>query len=231
MRKFATVAILGLALGASARADQYWVSYDASSGLFPEEDGWTRTAYGGGDERWFQDGALVLDGLASVDISDFYKVARETLPGPGDTFRAEWRVRIDQVRAAFDPPWDPGICITSDWRAALTFVYGTSFIYSLDEFVYIPFAPGVYHDYVLTSADLRSYALYVDGELARAGHFAPSGWESGVEWGDYTQGAASLSEWDYVRFGAVPEPSGSLILGSAALTRFLGQRSDRGVRK
>jgi hypothetical protein len=214
MRKFTALVGVGVALAASARADLYWVSYEAS-GTFPEQEGWQRTTYAGGDERSFQDGALVLDGLASVDISDFYKMARETLPGPGETFRAEWRLCVDQVTGSF--PFDPGICITSDWRAALTLVYGSASIYSLGEAVYIPFAPGAFHDYVLTSADLQTYALYIDGQLAHAGQFAPSGWESGLEWGDYGQGIASLSEWDYVRFGVVPEPSASLILGSAAL--------------
>ena len=40
---------------------------------------------------------------------------------------------------------------------------------------------------------------------------------SGVTWGAATEGASSVSTWDYVRFGVVPEPAAGLLLGLAGL--------------
>jgi len=184
---------------------------------YPEDDGWERTVYGGGAERWFEDGSLVLDGLASTDIADFYRNQRSIAPDPGELFIVEWRLRVDEVHGFADP----GVSITSEGEAALTLVYTANTIYSLYEGVWIEFAPGPFHEYSLTSADLVAYALHIDGQLAHTGQFAPTGWESGVAWGDYGQGARSLAAWDYVRFGVVPEPAAGLLFGGAGLAAIL----------
>jgi hypothetical protein len=213
MREFAVVVIVGVALGASARSDQYWVSYDASSGLFPEEVGWTRTTYGGGDQRWFQDGALVLDGRASIDIADFYDRDLASLPGAGEMFRMDWRLRVDQV-AGFA---DPCVAVNAAGHGTVCLRYRTDAVYSMYESVWIPFAPGVFHDFSFASADLATYTLRIDGVPAYTGQFVGPWPESSVQWGDGTQGAGSLSAWSSVAFGNVPEPSASLILGCAVL--------------
>jgi hypothetical protein len=213
MRKLIAVVIIGGALGASARADQYWVSYDAGSGLFPEDDGWTRTIYGGGDERWFQGGALVLDGRASIDISDFYRQDLASLPGAGEVFRMDWRLRVDEVEG-FADPW---VSINASGYGTVGLRYSTDGIYSMCESVWIPFAPGVFHEFSFTSADLATYTLTIDGVPAYTGQFVGPWPYSYVCWGDGTQGASSLAAWSSVGFGNVPEPSASLILGSAAL--------------
>ena len=71
-----------------------------------------------------------------------------------------------------------------------------------------PIAPGVFHDYRVTSTDLRSYDLYIDGTFVHEGSFDHGpGTPSYVAFGDFVQGAGSRHEWDYFRFGAiVPEP-------------------------
>ncbi|MFH1746977.1 MAG: hypothetical protein ABIG44_08025 [Planctomycetota bacterium] len=196
----------------ATHAEPYWVAWEGDT--YPEDDGWERTAYGGGAERWFEDGSLVLDGLASTDISDFYRNQRPTAPNEGEVFVMEWRLRVDEVHGFADP----GVSITSEGQAALTLVYTANSIYSLGEGLWINFAPGTFHDYSLTSADLVTYTLHIDGQLAHTGQFDTTGWESGVEWGDVGQGARSLSTWDYVRFGVVPEPGAGPLLGLAGLT-------------
>lgn len=209
-----TLAVVAAALCAWAvQAEPYWVSFDASTGRFPEQDGWTRTTYGGGAQRWFEDGALVLDGLASMDISDFYRMGLATLPGAGEVFRMEWRLRVDQVQG-FADPW---LSINAAGHGTVALRYTEDAVYSLHEGAWIPFTPGVFHDFTFTSTDMLTYSLLVDGQLGRTGYFVGPWPESYVCWGDGTRGASSLSLWDSVDFGNVPEPSASLILGSAAL--------------
>ena len=74
------------------------------------------------------------------------------------------------------------------------------------------FEPGVFHEFELRSEDMRSYDLLIDGELAMSGSFWESLSGTWVGWGDCVEGYASLSRWDYVRFGVVPEPQSLLLL-------------------
>ena len=59
---------------------------------------------------------------------------------------------------------------------------------------------------------MRAYDLYIDGNLAISGSFWFSLTPSRVFWGDSIQGGASLTHWDYFRFGVVPEPGPGLLL-------------------
>ena len=55
---------------------------------------------------------------------------------------------------------------------------------------------------------MTNYALFIDGRLARSGAWDPeSSNESFVAFGDasYGGGVLSRAEWDYARFGVVPE--------------------------
>jgi hypothetical protein len=91
----------------------------------------------------------------------------------------------------------------------------------VEEGVWISFSPGVFHDYSFTSPDLLTYTLSIDGQLVRTGRFTGPWYDSYVCWGDGAQGASSLSSWDSVAFGNVPEPGASLILvvaGTGAAT-------------
>jgi hypothetical protein len=52
------------------------------------------------------------------------------------------------------------------------------------------------------------YTLSIDGEGVFTGLFEDQSFlQSFLVWGDLANGAASLTRWDYVRFGVVPEPS------------------------
>ncbi len=210
MKTFCALLAVSALGGSIALADPYWISYEGDD--LPETEGWERTVYAGGDQRSIQDGTLVLDGRASIDIADFYRMPISD-PDPGELFVAEWRVWVGDI-----PGYpDPGIAVTSSGHGALVLAYQEDRIYSLLEGVYIYFTPDIFHDYLLTSSDMLSYDLYIDGTFTYAGVFVGPFPQSWTAWGDTTQGASSLSYWDYVRFGVVPEPSAGLLLGSAAL--------------
>jgi hypothetical protein len=207
------VALLCLALVGSAAAEPFWIEYDASCGLFPEEVGWTRSTYAGGDQRWFEGGSLVLDGRASIDFADDYYTGHALNLGAGEQFVAEWHMRVDEVEGFADPL----VGIDCGAHGTLTLRYTTESVYSLLESVWIPFTPGQFHTYELRSEDLVNYQLYIDTTLAHVGRFVGAVPVSGLTWGDGTVGASSLSVWDYARFGIVPEPCSGLLLGLGCL--------------
>lgn len=209
-----TLAVLAtLALGATVTvASQWWVAYEGND--FPENEGWERHLYGGGADRYFQDGSLVLDGRASTSIADFYRQPLTSDPGEGEVFQAEWSVYVADLTGFADP----GVAIGSHGHGSVVLVYQENRIYSLLEGVYVNFTPGLAHDYLLTSSDMfTTYSLFVDGVLAHVGVFIGPMGQSQADWGDYGQGASSLSLWDYFRFGVVPEPATGLAVGSAGL--------------
>jgi len=216
------IAMAALALAMSpAAADQFWVTYEGND--FPENEGWERHVYGGGAERYLQDGSLVLDGRATTAISDFYRGYMPVEPTPGDGLCVEWEVAISDVTGAFDP----GVLVFVAGRGNVFLVYRNDRLYSLLESTWVEFTPGLPHAYQLASTDLVNYSLYIDGTLSAMGQFIGVAEASFVSWGDETQGASSLSSWDYVRFGSVPEPSGALLFGLAGLAA--SERATRSI--
>jgi hypothetical protein len=97
-------------------------------------------------------------------------------------------------------------------------------IWSAAEGVWIDVSPGVFHDYWLISNDLASYALFIDGQLAHSGHFEGFETSSALVWGDRGEGATSMTSWDYVRFGVVPEPAAGFVLALAGLVLLRSRR-------
>jgi hypothetical protein len=57
-----------LVVGA-AQASPYWIDYEASSGQFPEQPGWTRLTNYGGDQRSVDVGWLLEDGSAGGRVA------------------------------------------------------------------------------------------------------------------------------------------------------------------
>ena len=197
-----------------AIGDEYWIAYEGND--FPESEGWTRVHGEIPAERWIEDGALVIDSRADVSIFDFVKMAFDgTLdPDPGEMFLMRWRLKVDQVEGFYDPI----IAVTSDEVAPDEF-YSVGFGFQEDRVlsafepnVSAVFEPGVFHEYELRSFDMRSYRLYIDDDLAIEGVFYEVFGPTRVGWGDGVQGAVSLSRWDYVRFGVVPEPTIAILM-------------------
>jgi hypothetical protein len=199
---FTVVAALG-ALVAQAGAEQYWIAYEGND--FPENEGWRRNINAaGGANRWIEDGALVIDSLHNAAIIDDYVIDGISDPGPGELFVAEWRVLSEEMLFWYDA----GVTIARSAVPGDVFiVYGVDEILVWREWEHIPIAPGEWHAYRVESEDMVEYSLSLDEEEVFTGLFEDQSFlQSFVGWGDLANGAASLTRWDYVRFGVVPEP-------------------------
>ncbi len=227
--RLALLAGVGL-LAVPVRAEPWWLAWEGET--WPEDSGWLRTTYGGGDERSLHDGVMTLDGRASIDSSDFYRTYHSLSLDPGQTFVMEWRLRVLAVSGFADP----GVSALSEGNGVVFLWYTENSIYSMLEGEWVPFVPGVFHDYWLMSTDMRNYTLLIDSQPAYQGQFVSSGGPSEVDWGDVTQGASSLSDWDYFRVGIVPEaPTGLLVgfvglVGTVLRSRREGMICDRQTR-
>ncbi|MFH1745772.1 MAG: PEP-CTERM sorting domain-containing protein [Planctomycetota bacterium] len=212
-----------------AQAEPYWIAWEGDD--FPENEGWERVwgnwdgqYEGPGAIRTLEDGILTYDSLYDDGVYDFSLMYRpgQLDPGPGELFVMEWRLKVEQVDSWYA---DPGVTLSSDerWIVGLRFAYDR--IYSVfEEYLEIPFSPGVFHEYRAASGDMREYDLYIDDELSHHGTFLetfafPA---SRVTWGEGVQGVASLHHWDYFRFAVVPEPSSLALL--SLLSACCGRR-------
>jgi hypothetical protein len=205
MSRVTWIAMLtALAIAGIAKSDTYWIAWEGNDpNDWPENSGWTRCYNPPGANRTLEDGILTYDSI-DPQIYDYYERYRTGAldPTPGTVFMMEWRLFVQSVTE-----WtDPAVGVQSDEAWSLGYTFGLDFIDSAHEYVTIPFAPGVFHDYTLISADMRGYELYIDGVLAREGWFAKRFIKSRVGWGDSVQGVASIHHWDYFRCGVVPEP-------------------------
>jgi hypothetical protein len=224
MNRLLTFIVLLSAAGPSAaHAEPYWVTYEAND--LPENEGWERY-YGnwegpgqGGGYRTVEDGILTIDSLYDDGVVEgaIYHRPGQLDPDSGELFIAEWRLNVDEVYGWGSDAFDPAVTVTSDEGWIVGIGYGADTIYSyFEDDVSIPYAPDVFHEFLFTSWDMRTYELYMDGELVHEGAFWEGLLTSYLAWGDGVQGAASLSHWDYARFGVVPEPS-CLLLGTVLL--------------
>jgi len=224
------VALAALALAVvPAVADTWWYTYEAD-GTYPEQEGFERNTMGGGAQRWFEDGAFVLDTWADPGIADFYAKGMPSLPDPNDpthAFVCEWRLRVDSVSGGSNPT----LFLLFEGYGDIFLGYQIGRIFSLHEGHFIAdFEPGVFHTYCLTTTDMDSYALAIDGTVVYIGEVNPWAPASVVQFGDSATATASVSRWDYLRYGviAVPEPGSILLCVAAALG--LRNRSRRRAR-
>jgi hypothetical protein len=218
---FAAVAIAGL-MALRAEAAPYWIEWTGDDGIWPEQQGWERVwgnwqgqYHGPGAYRTLEGGVLTYDSLYDDGVYDYYRMFRpgQTDPEPGEVFVMSWRLRVEQVVGLACP----SVFVSSDDAWVLGFVYAVDHMYSVFEnFLSIPFSPGGFHSFQVLSTDMRSYDLFIDGQLARHGAFQANIGPSEVGWGDDGQPAAGLHRWDWFAFGVVPEP------GSLVLLAFLG---------
>jgi hypothetical protein len=206
--------------------DQYWIQYDpsVSEPLFPEQAGWTRHTHAGGDLRCFEDESLVLDGLASTQIADYYEMypVGGLNPGPGELFVARWTLRVAEATApdAFIGIWSEG------WNASFELDEGT--ISSFDEpGVSAPFAPGEFHQFEFRSSDMRTYQLSCDGAPCLTGSLHYQLPSSRVIWGDGAIGSASVTYWRGFEFGVIPEPGGLVLSISLGFVVSICRRAGR----
>ncbi len=75
----------------------------------------------------------------------------------------------------------------------------------------------MFHTFTVESSEFRSYALYIDDQLAFQGTFFDSLFSGpGIGWGDMSSGR-SVAEWSYVEAGITPECDGLMMAGAALL--------------
>jgi hypothetical protein len=215
------LAVLGMT-GVPARASPYWVDWEGTD--WPEALGYTHVWIANGPpyepaHRTLQDGVMTIDSLANMYLCDFDEMDMNGRldPRPGDgPFVMEWRLRVDTVVGDYDP----SLAFFSDDAWALGLEFAEDRVYSVFEnYLTIPFDPGVFHEYRVVSPEMRTYDLFIDGTLRHHGVLGEVFTTSYVAWGDGVINGASLTEWDWFRFGVVPEPSSGLLLGLVATLR------------
>jgi hypothetical protein len=214
------VAALGV-LVAQAGADEHWITYEGND--FPENEGWERVTYNGEANRWIEDGALVIDSLHDPHVEDLAKMERWMDPDAGELFVAEWRLLVEAPSTGYDA----GVAIARSFLPGFVFFgFGPDRAWNALDNLFFDIEPGIYHTYRFESEDMVDFDFFIDAQLSQEGAFLwPSSNQSSVGFGDQFDGWASLSHWDYFRFGVIPEPSGSLLaLTALCLTlRMLGR--------
>jgi len=203
---FSVAALAVAAFSTPARASPYWVAWEGND--FPENEGWTREGSGSRASRSLLDGVMTLDSLANDNGQDFYGFYGAPDPAPGEEFVVQWRLRVNEV--IWDNPnfrYDPGWSVNSadGWQAHL--VLGVDELHNLLEQIDVSFEPGVFHEWEFRSTNMRTFTLALDGTLVSTGAFVGGLPEAQVAWGDFVWGPTSNVEWDYFRFGVVPEPA------------------------
>jgi len=195
----------------AANAGQFWVAYEGDD--YPENQGWQRACgneQGDDDDKYganrsLDNGIFILDSLSNYHIYDFYRTKRTIDPGPGEMFVAEWRVLIDPR----SDPRDVGVYIFRALSPGHTyFKFGPNSVYIEPGDITIGLEEGVFHSYRFESRDMQSFALSIDDTITLDGYFNDNSvLQYYVTFGDGVQGECSLSQWDYFRYGIVPEPA------------------------
>jgi len=203
-----------------ATAEEYWVAYEGND--FPENEGWTRV-YGDGNwppedepDRWLEDGELVIDTSRDDQLWEYYELPLAD-PAPGEMFVAEWRVRSEILSG----PYDNTVVVARDRSPGhVAFRLERESLLIATEDLSIPIAPGAGHEYRFESTDMDAYTLFIDGNLAHVGVFETETLlQSFTGFSADTQGASSVSYWDYYRFGVVPEPRSVSLCALGLLAR------------
>ena len=211
MTRACAIGLLTLAVVSPAAADEYWITYEGND--FPENEGWHRTwgnskgqFRGNGAMRTIENGALVMDSLFDTSVYDFYSMERlgRFDPEPGELFRAEWRLLVEETVNWYDP----SVVIRSDDGNLVAFEFREDNLLITPSRIRIDYEPFVWHTFSFSSLDMLTFDLAIDGQFVHRGEFLTRATpDSRFAFGDGTQGAASLASWDYVRFGVVPEPT------------------------
>jgi hypothetical protein len=165
-----------------------------------------------------------LDGLSSEDVFDYYERKASIAPAMGESFVVQWRVFVAEVHGGPDI----SLAINADDRYSAGFQLSDSAIRTVfGAQQSASFEPGRFHEFHLYSSDMRAFVLEIDGAVQMTGFFHQVASASRIAWGDGVQGASSLSQWDYVRFGIVPESDSATLMAGLLILMGLSARSFR----
>jgi hypothetical protein len=205
LRAAELISALVVAAGA-AQASPFWVTWDQG---WPDQQGWTEGWSDIPADKWLDGSLLYIDSTANGGADGYYQIPATLMLGTGEAFEMSWRTRVDESW----PISDPGIIVRGDDHYSVAFCMATDRIDSnYEPGKWAPFEPGVFHDFLLESTDMRHYNLFIDNTLSMQGTFFESLFPGpAVEWGDLSSGF-SLTAWDTVEYGIVPEPSTSMFM-------------------
>ena len=211
MRRATLLLFVWAALGgwsSTAGAEPYWIAYEGND--FPENEGWTRITYYGEANRRIEDGVLVIDSLHDRHIEDLLVMNRWMDPDSGELFVAEWRLMIG---AGTTGP-DAGVFIARSFMPGSVHIgFTPDQAWIGHDNLFFDVEPGVFHTYRFESEDMIAYDFFIDDQWVYEGAFLwPASNQSSISFGDQFNGWASISYWDYFRFGVVPEPTTSMLL-------------------
>ncbi len=202
------------------------VSFQGDS--YPEDEDWNRYERLYRSDRHLAEGWLVqtprivqIDGVDRWQ-DDFYWRPLASFDGV-EAFFLEWRMDTTGLREEMFAV-SPASIVLYGIRGVLY-----HFTIARDQVLFRQFDPdrtirydieaGVSHDYRLELYGEELYELYVDGALIDAG--VPEGAyptaDSEIVFGARATYVDSVTRWDYIRFGTIPEPAtGALLLSGAA---------------
>lgn len=201
-----------------ARGEPYSVAYEANTlGEYPEDVGFERLVAEGGAQRAVADGVLTLRSTDSA-VSDGYRLSRSggLNPGPGETFYAEWRMRL--LRGSGEG--DTRVYVASDsYAGAVSIGWGEDHVRFYDR-AFERLDATEFHTYRIESTDMKRFSFLIDGLTMFTGSFdLPTSLSSTIIWGDPdirepSFDTYSSSQWDYFRVGVVPLGSPPVLLGA-----------------
>ncbi len=200
-----SVLVIGMA---HATADPFWVAYEGND--YPEDVGWTRQwgdadgLYHGGALRSLNNGLFTSYALHDPSVYDFQYQDVQIAIAPDEWFVATWRTLVDPA----SDPLDTKVVLTrSESAGHVSFSLGPEYVTVRPGPTQIAIEPNVFHTYTVTSYDMLSYVLEIDGVTIHSGDFElDSLLSSYVTFGDGVLGQRSHAQWDYFRYGVVPEP-------------------------
>ena len=191
------------------------VSYEAKS--FPEQNGWKRIERSYWPDRWLDSGWFVLNPKIwhpdppRQGEDDFYRRELDEFAGSESLF-VQWRVETTGIREEIDAV-APASIVASGQRGVryhftisrdlVRFIRGAEY-----PLVWVEIEPGVPHTYRVEIRGEEHYAFWIDGVLIDEGEPTQRPYpteDSFMIWGARAAWVESVTRWDYVRYGVIPE--------------------------
>jgi len=194
----------------------------------PQQAGWTPLLHGS-PEIEINSGVLTQIFDAPGDQAFYNRSIGEFAGAP--TFFAEWRMQTDAPASLLDTFQIPTGFVLSGNGIFYHFVFSDTealflrFDLSFDRY---PIEPGIMHTYRIELFGEDLYRFLVDGSLVDSG--VPDGpyptIASEIIWGGEFDVPGHTDHWDYVTYGAIPEPATGLLLLAGLSSLILRRKAN-----